>query len=313
MTSRIVACAIFAAIASSLLSTDHVIAAEQSRYSTVISPVIPQKIRFCGDDINLDRVDMSERLDRELTSIIYTHGNTLLTLKRANRYFPVMAPILKANRVPLDFLYLACVESYLNPKAYSGAKAAGIWQFIPSTATEYGLEVNDEVDERYNLEKATDAACRYLKKAYAKFGNWETVMAGYNGGMARMTRELEAQGVNSAFDLYLADETMRYIFRIIAMKEVMERPADFGFRLNDSQLYQPRDYKVVEVSGPVADWPAWAAARGITYAQLRDDNPWIRSKKLTNKSGKTYRVLIPTQKSLHRSTLSPKKFSRNDL
>lgn len=144
---------------------------------------------------------MYERFDRELTSLTYTHGNTMLIIKRANRYFPVMAPILKRNGVPLDVLYLACVESSLNPRAYSPAKAAGIWQFIASTAKQYGLEVNDEVDERYDLEKATAAACRYLKKAYEKYGDWPTVFASYNGGMTRISKELEAQGVDNAFDL----------------------------------------------------------------------------------------------------------------
>ena len=163
----------------------------------------------------------------------------MLTIKRANRYFPVMATILKRNGVPLDVLYLACVESMLNPRAYSPAIAAGIWQFIASTAKQYGLEVNDEVDERYNLEKATAAACRYLKKAYEKYGDWPTVFASYNGGMTRISKELEAQGVENAFDLYLTDETTRYPHRIMAMKAIMENPSAYGFHLSDRQLYQP--------------------------------------------------------------------------
>lgn len=275
---------------------------EQTEYthSSVINPEVPETVVFCGKEISLDRTDMYERYDRELSSIIYTHGNTLLTIKRANKYFPVMAPILKENGVPEDVLYLACVESYLNPRAYSPAKAAGVWQFIPSTAKEYGLEVNDEVDERYNLEKVTKAACRYLKNALRKYGNWESVMASYNGGTGRISRELEKQSQSSSFDLYLTEETSRYVFRIMAMKQVMENPSAYGFNLRADQLYMPVECDEVEVNGPVGDWAAWAEKHGISYAQLREENPWIRAKSLTNKAGKTYTVRVPKADSLSR-------------
>lgn len=269
-------------------------------FATVINPVIPKKMELCGKSIDLSRSDMYERLDRELTSIIYTHGNTLLSLKRANKYFPVMAPILKANNIPLDFLYLAVVESTLNQRAYSSAKAAGIWQFIASTAKQYGLEVTDEVDERYNLEKATAAACRYFKKAYQKYGNWESVMASYNAGMNRISTELDKQLVNSAFDLYLVDETSRYPFRVMAQKLLMENPVAYGYKISGDQLYRPVDCEIVTVSGPISDWPAWAKEHGITYAQLREENPWIRAKALTNKSNKTYKVRVPKKGALIR-------------
>ena len=147
-----------------------------------------------------------------------------------------MAPILKRNGVPLDMLYLACIESTLNPRALSPAGAAGFWQLMPATAKEFGLEVNNFVDERYNLEKATEAACRYLKRAYSRYGNWESVAASYNGGMARISRELQAQGQNTAYNLYLTDETSRYMFRLLAMKLIMTRPADYGFSLKANQL-----------------------------------------------------------------------------
>ncbi len=271
-------------------------------YAEVHNPKIPMNMQFAGSNVSLDRVDMFERFDRELTSLIYSHGNTLLTLKRANKYFPVMAPILKKNGVPLDLLYLACVESYLNHRAYSPAKAAGFWQFLPSTATQYGLEVSDEVDERYNLEKATEAACRYLNNAYRKYGDWPTVMASYNGGMGRISSELEKQQGKTFFDLYLTEETSRYVFRIMAMKAVMEDPDAFGFHLTPEQFYQPVECTIVEVNGPVEDWPTWAAEHGVTYAQLREENPWIRSKKLTNKTGKSYQVRVPKKTSLFRST-----------
>ena len=276
-------------------------ATENIEYSTVVNPIIPKSVDFAGKKIDLDRIDMYERFDRELTSMIYTHGNTLLTIKRANRYFPMMAKILKANGIPSDMLYLACIESYLNPRAYSPAKAAGMWKFIHPAAKEYGLEINDEVDQRYDIGKATAAACKYLKRAYSKYGNWESAAASYNGGMGRISSELQKQGVSSAYDLYLTDETSRYMFRLLAMKAIMENPSEFGFKLSPSQLYQPIPVDIVEVNGPVDDWAIWAKKYGITYAQLREENPWIRAKKLTNKAGKTYQVRVPKKYSLFRS------------
>ena len=270
-------------------------------FSPVISPVVPTSVTFADKKISLDDNDMWERLDRELSAMSYTHGNTLLAIKRANRYFPVMAPILKEQGVPADMIYLAAIESTLNPFAVSPAKAAGMWQFMPATAKEYGLEVSNEVDERYNIEKATRAACKYLKNAYAKYGNWESVAASYNGGMARITNELAAQQATSAYDLWLADETMRYMFRLLAMKMIMDNPSGYGYRLSASQLYQPYEYTPVKVSGPVDDWAQWAIDHGTDYRALREHNPWIRAKSLTNKVGKTYTVLVPTKDSVSRS------------
>lgn len=270
-------------------------------FPVVISPDIPRSMDFCGKTIDLDRNDMYERFDRELTSMIYSHGSTMLTLKRANKYFPVIAPLLKAYAIPEDMLYLVCIESTLNPRAYSGAKAAGLWQFIPSTAKQYGLEVNDEVDERYDIKKATAAACRYLRKAYEKYGDWPTVMASYNAGMGRISTELDKQMANDSYDLYLNEETSRYVFRVMAMKALMQNPSYFGYKLKPEQFYRPAEVDIVEVSGPVEDWPSWAADRGISYAQLKDENPWIRSKSLTNRSGKTYKVRVPKKHSLSRS------------
>lgn len=278
-------------------------------FSDVYSPDVPASVKICGETIPLERVDMYEAFDRELTSIVYTHGTTLLILKRANRFFPELQRILRDNGVPDDMLYLACVESSLNPRAYSPAKAAGFWQFIPSTAREYGLEVNDEVDERYNIEKATAAACRYLKNSYRRFCNWPSVMAAYNGGNARITGELDRQGQDTSLDLYLTEETTRYPYRIMAMKTVLENPSRYGFHLRPDQLYQPRRFREVTVSGPVADWPRWAATHGISYAILRDLNPWIRAKKLTNRTGKTYKVRIPEPGSLNRSTAGTTTFN----
>ncbi len=279
-------------------------------FQEIINPDVPRELVFAGEKVDLDRIDNFEKLDRELTAMAYTHGNTLLTIKRANRYFPIMAPILKKYGMSEDMLYLACIESYLNPTAYSPAKAAGIWQFIPSTAKQYGLEVNDEVDERYDVEKETAAACRYFKKAYDLYGNWESVAASYNGGTARVSKELDSQMAESAFDLYLVEETRRYPFRMMAMKLIMENPSAYGFHLTADQLYQPAEYTTVKIDGPVADWPAWAKEHGITYATLKEHNPWIRAKSLTNKGGKTYTVKIPTKDSQRRSKQDIKVYNK---
>ncbi len=295
------AIAIAAASVSVLLVTESATDNTPQAFGTVINPDIPMKMTLCGKNVDLDRTDMWERLDRELTSMAYTHGNTLLIIKRANKLFPRMAPILKKHGVPDDLLYLACIESNLDQRAYSSAKAAGIWQFIPSTATQYGLEVSDEIDERYNIEKETEAACKFLKSSYSKYGNWESAMAAFNGGTGRITKELDAQAVDTSFDLYLVSETSRYVFRIMAMKTIMENPKAFGFNLKAEQLYHPVKFRDVNVTGPVTDWPTWAQRQGITYAQLVEANPWIRGKKLTNKAGKTYTVKIPTKESLSRS------------
>lgn len=295
--SLIIASAAALSMALQAGATEH----EHPHFSTVVSPEIPKKVKFAGQSVDIDRTDMYERLDRELSAMAYTHGNTMLTIKRANRYFPVMVPILKANDVPTDLIYLACIESYLNPRAYSPSKAAGFWQFLPSTAKEYGLEVNEYVDERYHPEKSTEAACRYLKNAYERYGNWESAAASYNGGMGRISRELESQQVSTAHDLYLTDETSRYMFRLLAMKLIMEHPDRYGYSLRADQLYQPYSYETVEVSEPVEDWVQWAKDHDMTYLTLRELNPWIRSKSLPNKAGKTYSVKVADEKSLSRS------------
>lgn len=306
MNRTLIASVLVAAATCLSVSAQH---PRTAAFAQVYSPSIPTSVSLCGEKIDLDRSDMYEAFDRELTSIIYTHGTTMLILKRANRYFPELEPILRKNGVPTDLLYLACVESSLNPRAYSGAKAAGFWQFIASAAKEYGLEVNDEVDERYNIEKATSAACRYLKKAYAKYGDWASAMASYNGGMTRISKALDAQGADTSLDLYLAEETTRYPYRVMAMKAVLENPGAYGYKLRADQLYQPREYTTVDVSGPVESWADWAAEHGTTYAQLRDANPWIRSLKLTNKTGKTYKVRIPKPESLSRSKTGFKTYN----
>ena len=277
----------------------------------VTPPDVPASMTFCGDKVSFDRIDMAERMDRELTGIVYGQTLSSIIIKRANRYFPRLIEILKKNNMPEDLIYLAVAESSLDINALSPAKAAGIWQFIAATGKQYGLEVNDDVDERYDPEKETVAACKYLRNAYSKYGNWATVCASYNAGTGKISSELSSQRVNTSFDLRLVSETSRYVFRIMSYKIFLENPKRFGYRLHSNQLYQPIDYDVIEVDTPVSSWVSWAQDHGITYAQLRDANPWIRSTKLPNASGKVYKVKVPKQASLYRSKAGNKVYNDN--
>lgn len=273
---------------------------QQSGFKEVYcTPQVPAKTTFAGKEIDLTRYDMYERYERELTTACYMHSTTMLTLKRANRYMPVIVPILKQQSIPLDFIYLAAIESAFNPLAYSPAKAAGIWQFMASTAREYGLEVNEDIDERYNVEKATVAACKYLRNAYKMYGSWVNAAAAYNAGTKRITAELERQDVDEAFDLHLVQETSRYVFRILATKEVFSSPQKYGFHLTEKQLYQPIETHTVEVDTTITNLATWAQEQGITYRELKEFNPWLRSRKLPNKSGKKYKILIPVKADMY--------------
>lgn len=280
-------------------------------HAIAVSPTTPDKMTFANQVVSFDRVDMAERMDRELISFVYGHTNTLLTIKRANRYFPEIISILKEEGVPVDFIYLAAIESFFDNRAVSYTKASGIWQIMPTTGKEYGLEINSEVDERYDCEKATRAACKYFKRAYAKYGCWITVASSYNAGTGRISKELERQYVNNSFDLYLNQETSRYLFRLLAMKRILENPKEYGFILNAEQLYQPISYTTKVVDSSISDWAEWAGKEGITYAQLREMNPWIKAVSLTNPEGKKYSVRIPNKKDLYRSTRHVTVYNRN--
>lgn len=254
---------------------------------------VPKQVQFCHESIDLRRMDVRERFDRELMAMNFMHSATLQMIKRANRYFPVIEPILKANNVPDDMKYLCCIESGMNPKSVSSVGAAGLWQFMSSTAQEYGLQVNSDVDERYHIEKSTVAACQYLKDAYEIYKDWNLVAAAYNAGKRRITQELEKQKVDNYFDLYLNEETSRYVYRILACKWVLEHLKDYGFHLNAEDLYQPIAYKKVIVNTAVPDWAAFAVEQGTTYKQLKEANLWIKGNVMLNKAGRLYEVKIP--------------------
>lgn len=254
---------------------------------------VPRYVVFCNDTIDLTRYDRHERMDRELMAFSFMHSTSIQTIKRANRYFPVIVPILKENGIPEDFKYLMAIESACNPLARSGAGAAGLWQFMPATAKEYGLEVSSHVDERYHVEKSTYAACKYLKESYARFGDWISVAASYNAGQARISKLQESQYTDETLDLYMVEETSRYVYRIFAAKLLFDNPSLFGFRLRSSDLYPQIKYRTVKVSEAITDLPRFAKSQGITYALLKNMNPWLRDTSLPSKSGKEYEIMIP--------------------
>ncbi|MCB0529462.1 MAG: lytic transglycosylase domain-containing protein [Saprospiraceae bacterium] len=249
---------------------------------------------FCGEKLPMDNWDVRQRLDAELLRNVYFHSQTILSVKRANAMFPVIEPILKEEGVPDDLKYLAVAESTLS-NAISPAGARGVWQFMKSAALGYGLEVNGEVDERYHLEKATRAACAYLRKEKARLGSWTLAAAAYNGGPERIATEMEKQRAQNFYELNLAaDETMRYPFRIVAIKEVMSHPELYEYAIEEDHLYEPiNDYKTVTVDGPVGNWGDFARSHGTNYRMLKVYNPWLVDSKLTNKAGKVYRIKLP--------------------
>lgn len=261
------------------------------------APSVPKMIVFAGDTIRFDRQDIYERMDRELISFTYMHTNSTLMLKRSERIFAKVVPILRANGVPEDLKYLMAIESNFDPKALSSAGAAGLWQFTKSTAKEYGLEVSSEVDERYHIEKETVAACKYLLKAYDKYGDWMTVAASYNGGQNGISKRIENQRQRKAMDLWLVEETSRYMFRILTAKMFFEDPASFGFYVREKDKYpvEPKPKEIVPVSGPIENLVDFAEEHGIRYATLKGANLWLRDSKLTNKAGKTYEIVIPRE------------------
>lgn len=264
----------------------------QKEYNIFSLPV-PEHPTFAGEPVPIERSYVRESLDRELLVNTYWQSQTLLFIKRAAKYFPIIEPILKEEGVPDDFKYLALAESGLIMRATSPSGAVGPWQFMRSAATDFGLEVNNEVDERYHLEKATVAACKYLKKSYEKFGSWTLAAAAYNAGRSHVLKQMNRQKADNYYDLLLNEETGRYVFRIIAIKEILENPQKYGFHVRAEDLYHMPETFIVEVDSSISNFADFAKSYGISYKELKDLNPWLRDIKLTNSRRKTYHIKIP--------------------
>ncbi len=258
---------------------------------------LPKNLVFLNERVPLERYNISEKLDRELLVNTYWQSQTLLFFKRTQKWFPIIEPILKEEGVPDDFKYLAVIESGLQD-IVSPSGAAGFWQIMKSTGKEYGLEVNSSVDERYHLEKATRAACTYLKEAYEKYGSWIIAAASYNMGMNGMNRRLEEQSVGSYFDLHLNSETARYVYRMMAVKLILENPSDFGFTFREKDLYRNIPTQEVEVSSSINDLSSFALEQGISLSLLKTLNPWLRSDQLSVSANNKYQIAVPTEQYL---------------
>jgi hypothetical protein len=279
------------AIAALNTSTDVKVEKRVQDYN-VYSVNLPKSLDFAGEAVPLNQPDIRERVDREFLVNTYWQSNGILLIKRAQKYFPIIEPILAENGVPDDFKYLAVIESGLQ-NVTSPAGARGFWQIMTGTGRELGLEVNDNVDERYHIEMATKAACDYLKESKSKFGTWTLAGAAYNAGNGGINKQLEAQGVESYYDLLLGEETGRYVFRILAIKEILKSPKNFGFNVNPSHGYEVIPTKNVLVDYEVDDLSAFAKANNINYKILKIHNPWLREPRLDNKSKKEYAIAIP--------------------
>ncbi|GGW66863.1 transglycosylase-like protein with SLT domain [Winogradskyella epiphytica] len=275
--------------------SDYSIELEDSKENSynVYAIDMPEDLNFAGEKVPVNDPDIYERMDRELLVNTYWQSNGLLMFKRAQKYFPIIEPILKKNGVPDDFKYLAVIESGLVQTAKSPAGASGIWQIMPATGRENGLEVNSNVDERYNLEKATEVACDYLKKAKANLGSWTKAAAAYNAGNAGVSRRLKEQDVSDYYDLLLGEETGRYVFRIVALKEILSHPKKYGFNFDKTHLYKKVPTYKVEVDTAVTDFAQFAKGFDINYKILKLHNPWLREPHLNNKSRKKYLIEIP--------------------
>ena len=258
----------------------------------IYSPPIPEKLEFCGERVPLEDFDVRERIDREFLVNTYWHSATLLYLKRANRWFPVIEKILKKNSIPEDFKYMSVAESgIINSVSPDGA--TGFWQLMEPAAKKYGLEINKEIDERYNIEKSTQAACDYLKEAHSKFGNWTLVAAAYNMGIDGIEKQIERQKTKNYYNMFLNEETYRFVSRIVTLKEIFKDPNKYGFYFSDYDLYPNIETYNVTVNYPINDFADFAKQYGINYKILKIFNPWLRESYMKNKTRKTYFIKIP--------------------
>ncbi len=256
---------------------------------------LPEKLDFANEKVPLENFDVLESLDRELLITANFHSQTILYIKKSNRYFSIIEPILKKNEVPEDFKYLALAESGFIDKVVSPAGAVGIWQFMKTAAVENGLEVTEEVDERYHIEKATEAACKYLKKSYSEYKNWTMVAASYNAGVHGVNHQIEVQDSKNYYDLLLNEETSRYLFRILSLKLVISNPEQYGFKVSDEEKYPIIPVAEVKISGGVISFTDFARDNKINYKLLKQFNPWLRLPYLKNIKKKTYSIKIPEE------------------
>ncbi len=275
------------------IQADPKVRAVSENYAIYALPM-PENLNFAGETVPVENPDIYERMDRELLVNTYWQSNGMLLLKRANKYFPIIEPILKEYGVPDDFKYLAVIESGLT-QAVSPAQAVGFWQILEGTGKDYNLEINDNVDERYHIEKSTRVACEYLIKSKEKFGTWTMAAAAYNAGNTGVLRQLERQDVNNYYDLLLGEETGRYVFRILAVKEILSNPKKYGFYFNEDQLYKDIPTYKMKVDTAVTDFAAFAKGLNLNYKILKIHNPWLRDSYLNNKSRKTYYLEIPKE------------------
>ncbi len=261
-------------------------------HNKVFSIIPPSSLSFAGESVPLERFYVEEALENELTVNTYWHSSTLLLMKRANRWFPVIEPILEKNGIPEDFKYLAVAESGLK-NIVSPAGATGFWQIMKGTGREYGLEINSGIDERYHLEKSTEVACQYLLKAYEKYGNWTLAAASYNAGMSRISKETVRQNESKYYDMNFGTETGRYVYRILALKQILSDPAKYGFHLRNDDLYLPYQTELVKVNATIDDLSGFAKKHGMNYKELKIYNPWLRQAYLPDESRRTYHIKVP--------------------
>ena len=259
-----------------------------------ISYKLPDEFYFAGERMPLENFDTRESLDREIQLTSYRHSSTILILKRANRYLPVIEKILRENNIPDDFKYLVAAESEF-ANVISPVGATGFWQIMAATGREQGLEINNNVDERYDLEKATRFACNYFKQSYEKYGNWTLTAASYNSGRARIDEQIRVQKQNSYYDLLFVEETARFVFRVAAYKLIMSDPAAYGFNIPDDDLYPELKYYEVKVDAAIRDLADFAESYGTNYKILKYLNPWLRQANFTPRPGKSYMIKIPVE------------------
>jgi len=258
----------------------------------IFTPDLPDSLQFAGEKVPLDNILIRESFDRELMINTFWHTNTILSVKRANRWFPVIIPILKENKIPEDFKYLALIESGLM-NVVSPKGATGFWQFIEESGKIFGLEINKDVDERYHIEKSTAAACKYLQDSYDKFKSWTLVAAAYNAGNRRISETIDKQKSNNYYELLFNEETSRYVFRIIALKTIYEAPTQYGFYIREADLYPLIPVKEIRINETINDLVAFAQKNNISYKVLKEFNPWLRSDHLPNPTGKSYMIKLP--------------------